>query len=96
MVTGQLSRISEISRTEVLIKLYIRTHGLIWDLVPSLLGLLYSLDQNISQFQNIFDYVHMVSFSLAFYIVLRPQGIRKQMKTLRKRHRVHIALVSSE
>ena len=39
------------------------------------------------------DYVHTVSFSLAFYIVLRPQGIRKQMKTLRKRHRVHIALV---
>ena len=38
------------------------------------------------------DYVHTVSFSLAFYIVLRPQGIRKQMKTLRKRHRVHIAL----
>ena len=37
-------------------------------------------------------YVHTVSFSLAFYIVLRPQGIRKQMKTLRKRHRVHIAL----
>ena len=35
-------------------------------------------------------YVHTVSFSLAFYIVLRPQGIRKQMKTLRKR--VHIAL----
>ena len=30
--------------------------------------------------------------SLAFYIVLHPQGIRKQMKTLRKRHRVHIAL----
>ena len=29
------------------------------------------------------DYVHTVSFSLAFYIVLRPQGIRKQMKTLR-------------
>ena len=27
------------------------------------------------------DYVHTVSFSLAFYIVLRPQGIRKQMKT---------------
>ena len=39
------------------------------------------------------DYVHTVSFSLAFYIVLRPQGIRKQMKTLRKRHRVHIAKV---
>ena len=38
------------------------------------------------------DYVHTVSFSLAFYIVLRPQGIRKQMKTLRKRHRAHIAL----
>ena len=38
------------------------------------------------------DYVHTVSFSLVFYIVLRPQGIRKQMKTLRKRHRVHIAL----
>ena len=38
------------------------------------------------------DYVHTVSFSFAFYIVLRPQGIRKQMKTLRKRHRVHIAL----
>ena len=36
------------------------------------------------------DYVHTVSFSLAFYIVLRPQGIRKQMKPLRKRHRVHI------
>ena len=36
--------------------------------------------------------MHTVSFSLAFYIVLRPQGIRKQMKTLRKRHRVHIAL----
>ena len=35
------------------------------------------------------DYVHTVSFSLAFYIVLRPQGVRKQMKTLRKRHRVH-------
>ena len=33
-----------------------------------------------------------VSFSLAFYIVLRPQGIRKQIKTLRKRHHVHIAL----
>ena len=30
-------------------------------------------------------------FSLAFYIVLRPQGIGKQMKTLRKRHHVHIA-----
>ena len=44
--------------------------------------------------QNIMlNYVHTVSFSLAFYIVLRPQGIRKQMKTLRKRHRVHIALV---
>ena len=40
------------------------------------------------------DYVHTVSFSLAFYIVLRPQGIRKQMKTLRKRHRVYIALHS--
>ena len=39
------------------------------------------------------DYVHTVSFSLAFYIVLRPQGIRKQMKTLRKRHRVHITQV---
>ena len=39
------------------------------------------------------DYVHTVSFSLGFYIVLRPQGIKKQMKTLRKRHRVHIALV---
>ena len=39
------------------------------------------------------DYVHTVSFSLGFYIVLRPQGIRKQMKTLRKRHRVHIAQV---
>ena len=38
------------------------------------------------------DYVHTVSFSFAFYIVLRPQGIRKQMKTLRKRNRVHIAL----
>ena len=37
--------------------------------------------------------MHTVSFSLAFYIVLRPQGIRKQIKTLRKRHRVHIALV---
>ena len=37
------------------------------------------------------DYVHTVSFSLGFYIVLRPQGIRKQLKTLRKRHRVHIA-----
>ena len=36
--------------------------------------------------------VHMVSFSLAFYIVLRPQGVRIQMKTLRKQHRVHIAL----
>ena len=35
-------------------------------------------------------YVHTVSFSLAFYIVLHPQGIRKQMKTLRKQHRVHI------
>ena len=34
-----------------------------------------------------------LSFSLAFYIVLRPQGIRKQMKTLRKRHCVHIATV---
>ena len=33
-----------------------------------------------------------MSFSLGLYIVLRPQGIRKQMKTLRKRHRVHIAL----
>ena len=43
--------------------------------------------------ENYLDYVHTVSFSLAFYIVLRPQGIRKQMKTLRKRHRVHIALV---
>ena len=31
-------------------------------------------------------------FFLAFYVVLRPQGIRKQMKTLRKRHRVYIAL----
>ena len=41
------------------------------------------------------DYVHTVSFSLAFYIVLRPQEIRKQMKTLRKRHRVHIALVEA-
>ena len=40
------------------------------------------------------DYVHTVSFSLAFYIVLRPQWIRKQMKTLRKRHRVHIVLYS--
>ena len=36
------------------------------------------------------DYVHTVSFSLGFYIVLRPQGIRKQMKTLRKRHRVQL------
>ena len=36
--------------------------------------------------------MHTVSFSLVFYIVLRPQEIRKQMKTLRKRHRVHIAL----
>ena len=36
------------------------------------------------------DNVHTVSFSLAFYNVLRPQGIRKQMKTLRKRHSVHI------
>ena len=36
-------------------------------------------------------YVHTVSFSLGFYIVLRLQGIRKQTKTLRKRHRVHIA-----
>ena len=35
------------------------------------------------------DYVHTVSFSLAFYIVFHPQGIRKQMKTLRKRHRAH-------
>ena len=43
--------------------------------------------------KTIYDYVHTVSFSLAFYIVLRPQGIRKQMKTLRKRHRVHIAIV---
>ena len=42
------------------------------------------------------DYVHTESFSLAFYIVLRPQGIRKQMKTLRKRHRVHIAWDRSE
>ena len=25
------------------------------------------------------DYVHTVSFSLGFYIVLRSQGIRKQM-----------------
>ena len=44
--------------------------------------------------ENLFkflDYVYTVSFSLAFYIVLRPQGIRKQMKTLRKRHRVYIA-----
>ena len=41
--------------------------------------------------RNAIDYVHTVSFSLPFYIVLRPQGIRKQMKTLRKRHRVHIA-----
>ena len=40
----------------------------------------------------ILDYVHTVSFSLAFYIVLRPQGIRKQMKTLRKRHRVSLRL----
>ena len=40
----------------------------------------------------ILDYVHTVSFSLGFYIVLRPQGIRKHMKTLRKWHRVHIAL----
>ena len=39
------------------------------------------------------DNVHTVSFSLAFYNVLRPQGIRKQMKTLRKRHRVHMALI---
>ena len=31
--------------------------------------------------------------SLAFYIVLHPQGIRKQMKTLRKRHCVHIVLL---
>ena len=37
--------------------------------------------------------MHTVSFSLAFYIVLRPQGIRKQMKTLRKRH--HARLVAS-
>ena len=29
---------------------------------------------------------------LRFYIVLRPQGIRKQMKTIWKRHGVHIAL----
>ena len=36
------------------------------------------------------DYVHMVLFSLAFYIVLRPQGIRKRMKMLRRR--VHIVL----
>ena len=28
---------------------------------------------------------------LAFYIVLHPQGIRKHMKALRKRYRVHIA-----
>ena len=41
------------------------------------------------------DYVHTVSFSLGFYIVLCPQGIRKQMKTTRKRHRVHIALESA-
>ena len=41
-------------------------------------------------FKNL-DYVYTVSFSLAFYIVLRPQGIRKQMKMLRKGHRVHIA-----
>ena len=33
---------------------------------------------------------HGVVF-VAFYIVLRPQGIMEQMKTLRKRHRVHIA-----
>ena len=33
-----------------------------------------------------------VSFSSGFYIVLRPQGIRNQMKTLRKRHHVHMAL----
>ena len=39
---------------------------------------------------NNLDYVHTVSFSLGFYIVLRPQGIRKQMKTLRKRHRMHV------
>ena len=44
---------------------------------------------------KIIDYVHTVSFSVAFYIVLRPQGIRKQMKTLRKRHHVHIALVQA-
>ena len=41
-----------------------------------------------------YGYVHTVSFSLAFYIVLRPQGIRKQMKTLRKGHRVHVALIT--
>ena len=39
--------------------------------------------------------MHTVSFSLGFYIVLRPQGIRKQMKTLRKRHCVHIASAST-
>ena len=39
--------------------------------------------------------MHTVSFSLGFDIVLRPQGIRKQMKTLRKRHRVHIAIVAA-
>ena len=33
-------------------------------------------------------------FPYVFYIVLRPQGIRKQMKTLRKRHRVHIVLMT--
>ena len=31
---------------------------------------------------------------VSLYIVLRPQGIRKQIKTLRKRHRVHIAWVA--
>ena len=35
--------------------------------------------------------MHTVSFSLAFHIVLHPQGIRKQMKMPRKRHRVHIS-----
>ena len=39
------------------------------------------------------DYVHTVSFSLAFYIVFRLQGIRKQIKMLRKWHRVHIACI---
>ena len=38
----------------------------------------------------------MVSFSLAFYIVLRPQGIRKQYKTLRKTTPCALALMAKK